>query len=174
GCFVKIAVRCSKESNVHLDRPSSADPFELAFLKHAQQLGLKRQRKFTDLIEKQCAAIGNFDFALFLHDGACECAAFMPKEFTFQQGLRQSSTIDRDKRSIRPFAVSMNCTRNQFLAGTALSTNQYRRVYRGDPTYELIDLAHSGAITHHVVLDIDFFLQAAVLPFEPFDVASML
>src|SRR5262249_11197979 len=38
---------------------------------------------------------------------------------------------------------------------------------------ELIDLAHASTVPHHAVFDIESFLQAAILAFEPFHVPGM-
>src|SRR5208283_277424 len=47
----EIAVGRANETHVDLNSAGSADPFELAFLKHAQKLGLKRRRNLADFVE---------------------------------------------------------------------------------------------------------------------------
>src|SRR5690606_30663676 len=53
----QILVGRGDKTDIHLDGAAAADPFELAFLEHAQQLGLERRRQFADLVEKQRPAI---------------------------------------------------------------------------------------------------------------------
>jgi hypothetical protein len=55
---VEITVGRDDHARVDDDRPLAADPFELAFLRQSQQLGLHRRRDVADLIERQRAAVG--------------------------------------------------------------------------------------------------------------------
>src|SRR5262245_44244395 len=71
--FVQVAVRRGDESYIDFDRTRPAESFELTFLEHAQQLGLKHRRKLTDLIEKERAAIRNFNLSFLLNKRSSEC-----------------------------------------------------------------------------------------------------
>ena len=55
----------------------AADPFELAFLQDAQELGLQLQRQIADLVEKHCAAMSELELALLQLMGAGEGAFLM-------------------------------------------------------------------------------------------------
>ena len=74
---LKVLVGRADEAHVDLDRPHAADPFEFAFLQNAQQLDLEARRNVADLVEKQRAAVGEFEPALAQRLGAREGAAFM-------------------------------------------------------------------------------------------------
>ena len=51
----------ANQSHVHLDRAGSPDALKLAFLKHAQEFRLKRRCDLADFVQKQRAAIGQFE-----------------------------------------------------------------------------------------------------------------
>src|SRR5262249_16562371 len=98
----------------------------------------------------------------------------MAKQLAFQKRLRQCRAVDGNKRPIRSLAVPMNRPRDQFLPGSTLTENQSRRLVGSDFAKKLIDVPHTWAVAHHIVLDVDFFLQPPVLTFEPIDVSRML
>src|SRR5215471_21143146 len=66
----RSAVGRGDEANVDPDRPRAADARELALLEHAQQLHLNRGAQVADLVEKEGAALGQFEFSLSLADRA--------------------------------------------------------------------------------------------------------
>src|ERR1039457_4470803 len=54
----------SDAAEVHLDRSIAANAYNFALLQHAQQVGLCPQANVSDLVEKDGAALGHFEFAL--------------------------------------------------------------------------------------------------------------
>src|SRR5258705_12367902 len=57
GLFQEL-VGSDDESHVDLDCFSTAESFKLSFLQHSQQFYLIRKIKIADLVQKQCAAVG--------------------------------------------------------------------------------------------------------------------
>src|SRR5690606_19857976 len=57
----QIPVGGADDAHVHVEGPRGADPFDLAGLERAQELGLKLEGKLTDLVEKQRAAVCLFE-----------------------------------------------------------------------------------------------------------------
>src|SRR5258705_11353541 len=57
GLFQDL-VGSDDESHVDLDSFSTAQSFKLSFLQHSQQFYLSRKIKIADLVQKQCAAVG--------------------------------------------------------------------------------------------------------------------
>src|SRR5262249_32319073 len=98
----------------------------------------------------------------------------MSKKLALEKRFRQCGTVDCHKRTICTFAVSMNSSSDEFFSGTALATNQNRRIDAGYFADELVNLADLSALADHIVLDIDFFLKAPILTFQPLNVSSML
>ena len=68
----------------------------------------------------------------------------------------------------------MDGARHQFLAGPAFAENQHRDVARSHARDELIDVAHARAVAHHVVLQADFVLQAAIFLLERLHAARVV
>src|SRR5881397_1727154 len=74
-----------EDAGVDGDRPLAADPFELAFLKQPQQLGLHRRRHVADLVEKEGAAVRLLELAEVARGGSGEGALFMTEELGLDQ-----------------------------------------------------------------------------------------
>src|SRR5690606_37048973 len=53
----QIAVRCTEKAHVYFDKRRFADWRKRLLLDHAEKLGLQRERKFANFIEKGGAAI---------------------------------------------------------------------------------------------------------------------
>jgi hypothetical protein len=97
----------------------------------------------------------------------------MPEEFAFEQRLGQCGAVDGNEGLARTRAVAVNGSRQQLLTGTALTADQDSSSRRRDLAYKLEHLAHPWACPHHVVLNVDCFLQAAILRFQPFQTARI-
>src|SRR4029079_4608820 len=80
-------IAIGRSNDAHIDFPDSraAEPFKLAFLNHAQELGLGFERKFADLIEKNRRAIGDLEPAGLGSHRARESAALAAKQFALDQ-----------------------------------------------------------------------------------------
>src|SRR5256885_4204367 len=68
----------------------------------------------------------------------------------------------------------MNGPGRQLLARPAFAPNQNCGIARGDFFDELIDLAHAGALAHHVVLQTDFSAQSLVFAAKSLELACIL
>ena len=53
----EVAIRRGDQPDVHADRSRAAQPLELLFLQHPQQLRLQLQRNVADFVEEQRAAV---------------------------------------------------------------------------------------------------------------------
>src|SRR4029077_3875447 len=120
-------------------------------LQNPQQLGLKRRGQFSDLIEEHRAAFGGLQFPLLLRNSASKGALLMAKEFTLQQCVNYSCTIDGHKRTVGAAAVAMDGASNKFLSGTALAVNQDGGLTRRHPGDKLIHRTHTRAFANHAV-----------------------
>jgi len=98
-----------------------ADPLELTFLQHAQQLALQRQRNFADLVKEQRAAVGQLKPADAVAQRAGEGAFGVTEEFALEQIGRDRRAIDADQRAVAALAVVVDGARHQFLAGAGLA-----------------------------------------------------
>ena len=50
--FLQVPIGGGNDPDINFARAGVADPFKLLFLQHAEQLGLHRERHFTDFIEE--------------------------------------------------------------------------------------------------------------------------
>src|SRR5436190_11467024 len=111
-------------------------------------------REFADLVEEDGAAIGDLQAALPL----CQCPGkssfLVAEELAFNQGFGERRTVDGDEGTAGAGAVKMNGARRKLFAGAALSRNQNCGIAGCNLRDELIDLAHQGTLTDHVVLDV--------------------
>src|SRR5215475_10859234 len=78
-----LARRCN-QSDVHANGPRAPEAFELLFLKHSKQLGLKFQRNVADLIQKQRTFMREFEPPDLLRDGAGEGAFLVSEQFALK------------------------------------------------------------------------------------------
>src|ERR1700704_3716028 len=59
GCF-EILIRCGDDPNIDLDFAMASQPVEGLAIQYAQQLYLRVQLKFSDLVEEQRAFVRKF------------------------------------------------------------------------------------------------------------------
>ena len=108
-----------------------------------------------------------------MHDGSGERPFFVPEQFAFKESLRQCGAVDGNEGLGGAGTVAVNGARHQLLTGTAFTTDQNGGTGRRDLTDELEDFAHARARAHHVVLNIDRFLETAVFSFKPLQTTSV-
>src|SRR5437762_7636689 len=77
----------------------ASQPFELPFLEHAQQLGLKLERDVADLIQKYRSAISQLKAADALSNSAGKSAFLVAEELAFEQD-RKSTRLNSSHRCI--------------------------------------------------------------------------
>src|SRR5579864_1814496 len=70
-----------------------ANAAEFSVLQYLQELGLKTQAEFADFIEKEGAAIGQFNQAALGGNGSGKCAFFIAKKLAFQQRVRNGRAV---------------------------------------------------------------------------------
>ncbi|MNP20533.1 hypothetical protein D3C76_1131070 [compost metagenome] len=78
-----------------------------------------------DFIEKQRAAIGVFEFADALALGTGECAAFVAKQFCFEQLFGDGRAVQGDEGFIGARPEIVQAAGNQFFAATGFTADQY-------------------------------------------------
>jgi hypothetical protein len=95
---IQVAVGGSDDANIQWQSADTAHAFELTLLQNAQQFGLEVRRELADFVQKDGAAFGRFELALFLCDGAGERALFVAEELAFEQGFAERGAVDGDER----------------------------------------------------------------------------
>ena len=61
--LLEVAMGGANDSHVDMHGLVITESSDLTCLKHAEQLGLHRQRQFTDFIQEDGAAVGDFEQA---------------------------------------------------------------------------------------------------------------
>ena len=95
--LLKIPVCGGNHAHADFEGLRATDPFELAFLQHAQQFRLQIQRQFTDLVEEDGSFVGQLEATHFLRERAGEGALLMTEQFAFDQAGWDGRAIDFDE-----------------------------------------------------------------------------
>jgi len=86
-------------------------------LKHAKKFRLKFEGKVADFVKEEGAAIGEFEAANFLTDGAGEGAALVAEELGFEQTARNGGAINFNEGAIAARTEIMDGAGEELLAG---------------------------------------------------------
>ena len=107
---------------------------KLAFLQHAQQLGLRIGVQVADLVEKERPAVGQLEFAAPHRRGAGERAFLVAEQFAFNQLTRNGGTVHLDERAFDKRTLLMDISREQLLARARFTDQQHAGIgARGRP-----------------------------------------
>ncbi len=130
---------------------------------------MKLDRNFPDFVEKQSAAMRQFEAADTVADRAGERAFDMAEEFALEQFARNGRAVHADQRTVAASARLVNGARYQFLARAGFAADQDRRVGGGDQ-FDLREhaLRRRGMSEDFMMVAFlpDFLLQVGVLGFE--------
>ena len=129
----EIAVGGAQHPHVHRHLSRRADPSKCRRIQHPQQLHLRRQTDFANLVEKDRAAVRHLEQTRFCAVSARERAAFVPEELALKERLLQGGAFDHDERLSPPCAPRVYEFGDHLLAGAGLARDQHVRVGRRDP-----------------------------------------
>src|SRR5258708_5856573 len=120
----KVLVRCSDQAYVDEAIANVAHAPKSFFFHDLEQLGLDVRIDVSDLIQKKCAAMTDFEQAGFGADGAGKSAAFVAKQLRLQEFAGEAGTIQIDEGLLRPRPVLVKPGGKNSLAGAGLALNQ--------------------------------------------------
>ena len=103
-----------------------ADRIDLAFLDRAQELDLRGQRQFADLVEEQRAAGGFDELAGMALGRAGERALLVAEQDRLDEVVGDGAAVDRDERLGAALAGAVDGARDQLLADAGLALDQHR------------------------------------------------
>lgn len=112
----KIDVRGCDQPEIGLDAVTRSDLGGDAVVKHAQELGLHRDRRVADLVEEQDAAVSRNERAFALDDSAGEGALGVAEEFSARQRFGDGARIERDEGFAAARREAVKLARDQLLA----------------------------------------------------------
>src|SRR5260370_26721444 len=122
--FRKIGVGCGDDADVHALGAIAAEPFEFLLLKHAKKFRLKFEGKVADFVEEKRAAVGEFEAADFLADGAGERTALMAEEFGFEKTAGNGGAIDFNEGAIAARTEIVDGAGEELFAGSGFAQEQ--------------------------------------------------
>jgi len=138
----EVAVGGGNGTEITVNGFGAADALEGAFLKDAQELGLKVGREFTDFVEENGAAFGQFETTGLAGDGAGESAAFVAEQLGLKKVFGQGGAVDDDKGLVFALAVMVNGLGDEFLAGAGLAADEDGGIGLGYTTDHDEDVEH--------------------------------
>src|SRR6185369_16453593 len=121
---------------------------DLAFLKDAQQVGLRLEGDVANFIKEDGAAFGDFEFALFAVLRAGKGPLFMAEELALEKRLRQGSAMNRNHGMKPTRTGGVNCARDEFLAGATFSGDKDSGVGGADGLNGVKDLLHRSTLAN--------------------------
>ena len=147
--LLQIHVRRCHDTHVGLLHLGRTDLDKLATLQDTEQAGLRGQREFACLVKEDGTAVGHFEIALAVGQGAGEGAFLVPEQLRVDGALRDSSAIDRDILSMLTRTELVDNLREDFLTDTTLARNQNRQI-GGSHLQSYVDSAvQSRAVANH-------------------------
>src|SRR5688500_15170759 len=122
-------------------------------LQEAQELDLRREVEFADLVEEERPPFRHLEFPhLPLPCRSSEGPTFIAKEFALHQLPRDRSAIDHDEGFFRTRTFVVNTGRHKLFAGATFALNQHRTaIIEGDFLDLFLDLAHAKAFSRYVL-----------------------
>ena len=123
-----------------------------ALLEKSQELGLKGQRKVTDLVEEQSSPFGCGDLAGDISHGTREGAPDMAEEVALKELRAQAGTTHREERPIGVPAPSMESMGEDPFAGAVFAPDQYTGFTLGHPPGHLENARDFGVSTFQIDL----------------------
>ena len=101
-----------------------ADAPDLAVLEEAEHQRLHAQARLADFVEEDGAAVGELEQAGLVAVGAGEAAAHMTEQLRLEQRIGNRGAVERDQLDVAASALLVNQPRDDFLADTALASEE--------------------------------------------------
>src|SRR5206468_6076339 len=117
----QVAIRGGYDADIDAPRLIFPNPAQLAFLNHAQQLGLRARRQLADFVQKERPAVCFLEHARALGDRTSKRPACVSKQFRLDEILGQRGAVQSAERPIPPEAATVNRPRDELLAAAAFA-----------------------------------------------------
>ena len=106
--LVKRPIRCRDHAHVDGARSARSEDLVGAVLEHAQQFHLRGRIDLADLVEKDRAAVGDFEAALAILPRVGERAAHVAEHLALEQRRRNPAEVHFDERAAAAAAVGVD------------------------------------------------------------------
>ena len=144
----KVTVGGGDDAHVDADRLPPAHALELTLLQDPQHLDLKLGTHVPDLVEKDRPAVGQFELARRVGNGARKGAAAVAEKLALEQALGGRSAVDRHEGLAAAWRALVDQAREHALARPGLPVQQNRGVADGGLLHDAQDALHRGALRH--------------------------
>ena len=126
-------------------------PLEGTLLQNPQEPNLDSRCDIANFVQEQRAPIRQLKPALPLLRGPGKGSFFMAEQLAFNQILRESRTVDADKRIVFPGTSVMNGPRHQFLPRPGLAPDQNRGRAVGHLRHLIVHAPHFLGIADQIM-----------------------
>jgi hypothetical protein len=114
---LQVAVGGREDAHIHLTGLAAAHPQDLAFLQHAQQLGLEVGAGLSDLVQQQRAPVGPLEDPLAGPRRPREGALVVAEQLRLQHPVGERGAVDCDEGAPHAVAVQVDRAGHHLLAG---------------------------------------------------------
>jgi hypothetical protein len=159
---LEVLVRRRDHAHIHVDRLRRAQAFDLAFLKHAQRLGLRLQTHVRHFVEEDRAAVCLLEFPNLPLRGAGKRALLVAEQLRLDELLGNRRAIDLHEALAAAGAQAVNRPGDELLANTAFPLQQDSRMRGSGLANGLFHFPERRAGADHLVLRVDFLPQRAI------------
>ena len=163
---LEIRIRGRDEAHINPLGARRSNALDFSRLQHAQQLRLLAHGHVADLIQKNRAAIRQFEASDAVGAGIREGALHVAEEFALKHAFGQAASIHRHQLARSPQRQHMNRARDYFLAGSMLAGNQDIRVRRSKASDRFQHRDHGRRCGNELGTSLN--AQQAVLSGQPF------
>ena len=122
-------------------------------LQYLQQFGLELKVHVANLVEQECAAVGNFEHARLTLESTCESSALIAEQFALHEFGRQCRAVEFQERFVSAPGKRMQMAREYLFAGSRLSLDQRGGFGRSDGGSKRVKFTHARAPLSERVLD---------------------
>jgi len=140
----QIAVGRHHDAGIHFAQLFTANRSNFLILDHMQHLGLHMQWQFADFVEEQGAAIGLGEQSLARLGGPGKCPLGVSEKLAFQQRFGNGAAIYRDERCLGAGTLVVYRSRQNALAGSTFTGDQYGVVDCSNPRRQALYGQHGG------------------------------
>ncbi len=146
----QIPVGGRDHPDIQFDNVFSSQGFDFIILEDAQQFGLKMQGHFTDFIQEDGTAVGQFKSAPAVAQRTGKCTLLVAEQFALEQVLWHGRHVDRNEGAHRPRALGVNGPGQVLLADTGFTGQQDGRI-TGNNLLNVFDKNLHGPAFHDKV-----------------------
>ena len=150
-CFTHIYISCSHYAHICFKDFLPPHTNIFASFQYPQKARLRRQRQFTNFIQKYRTLISYTKISFTLSDSPGERSFFMTKELTIYRSFRNRSTVNRKIFLTATRGIIMYHPWKNLLSDTTFADNKNTKVSRSHLKGYIQRMIQRIAVSHDVV-----------------------